>query len=194
MEDLWAFNEEALVRAVSACTKPVISAVGHETDTTLCDYAADMRAPTPSAAAELAVPDRRELLHQLERLDARMLQSTQQTLLQLRARTEELAKRLEVQNPQMKLERALHRVAKASQTLQSLAEQGTGALRARLEKTYSALRALGPASTLKRGYTMAVQGDKPLTELADLPETFTLIFQDGRAKVQTLTKETGEYI
>lgn len=194
MEDLWAFNEEIVVRAVAACLKPVISAVGHETDTTLCDFAADMRAPTPSAAAELAVPDRRELVRMADAMSARMVQGAQRVLLERRAMAEELTKRLIAQSPQMTLERAVYRINSAKQSIQSLAEQGTQALRARLEKLSGSLAAMGPAGTLKRGYTMAICDGKPVTRAEDLPERFVLIFQDGRAEAQTLSKETGEFI
>ena len=103
MEDLWAFNEEELVRAIAACPIPVISAVGHETDTTLADFAADMRAPTPSAAAELAVPDKKELAQRILTLRYVLHRQAMNHLLTLSARAQQAAGRLERFSPAMRL-------------------------------------------------------------------------------------------
>ena len=114
IEDLWAFNEEAVVRAAAACTIPLVSAVGHETDTTLIDHAADRRAPTPTAAAEMVVPVRRELLTQLASLADRQEHAADRLLASLRERLGGLARGL------VRPETLLHL---ATQRLDDLAER-----------------------------------------------------------------------
>ena len=103
LEDLWAFNDEQLARAIAACATPVVSAVGHETDFSLSDFAADLRAPTPSIAAELLVPDRRDLSARLHRLQQRLAQLQAHALNQAMQRADRAALRLQSRSPQARL-------------------------------------------------------------------------------------------
>ena len=130
IEDLWAFNEEEVVRAVAACSIPVISAVGHETDTSLCDFAADVRAPTPTAAAELAVPVRGDLLAQIHELGLRAARCA------ARAR-ERCAEQLETSVRRFPARDAL--LAPQRQRLDELGERLPRALRAELSQARAVL-------------------------------------------------------
>ncbi len=137
IEDLWAFNDEAVVRAVADCTIPIISAVGHETDTTLCDFAADLRAPTPTAAAEIAVPVRSDLLQRVGQLGLRMANI-------VRKRVDLAAERLEAQRRLMP--RLSDLAAPHQQRTDDLAERLRQALRTGVGKAEVAYS--GPAMML----------------------------------------------
>jgi exodeoxyribonuclease VII large subunit len=133
LEDLWAFNEEVVVRAAAASRIPLISAVGHETDTTLIDYAADRRAPTPTAAAELAVPVRAELAHRLAQLDHRMFHGMKREIGELQHRLVGLARGLP--DP-------LTLLGHAAQRLDDLAERLPHAVHRRIERCLLHVRGL----------------------------------------------------
>ncbi len=152
MEDLWAFNEEAVARAIFECSTPIISAVGHETDTTIADFVADLRAPTPSAGAELAVEDMSQTLQDLNLYQARLLGRVNEKLDRSRDRLRQLQTRLQAGSPQSRL-----------RELKLTADQREDALRhsmqARLQEYQNRLlflverfKGLSPLEKLSQGY------------------------------------------
>lgn len=208
IEDLWGFNEEIVARAVATSTIPIISAVGHETDTTLCDYAADVRAPTPTAAAELAVPVRAELLAGLQSVQARALRAVRRYAERADERLLATARRLPsldtLLGPQRqkvddfgdRLRRGLsHRLSDARGDLARV----SGALRPamlthmlanaeqRLTQTWRLVESLHPLRPLERGYVLVkdrrggVVGDAARATRAKL---LTLTFSDGEVPVR----------
>lgn len=184
IEDLWAFNEEVVARAIFASDIPVVSAVGHETDFTIADFVADLRAPTPSAAAEVVCPSKQELLHffnrQKERLESaliRFIETKQQTL-----------KRLEDSYGFTRFSDKLSEnrqyidalIKDLEQAFTSLAEQKRHMLESKTEK----LDALSPLKTLSRGYSVAFAKDGTLiSSVADAEsgKAFSLRLKDGEA-------------
>ncbi len=148
LEDLWAFNDEQLARAIAASDTPVVSAVGHETDFTLADFAADLRAPTPSVAAELLVPDQRDLDVRLRRLQARLLQMQRHRLGQAMQRADRAALRLQAQGPQSRLALLQRRQQDAARHLAALWRQQHERQAARLRHVAAVLRAAQPQRRL----------------------------------------------
>ena len=209
IEDLWAFNEEVVVRAIAECSIPTISAVGHETDVTLADHAADVRAPTPTAAAELAVPVRSELAANLANLHARGLQAVLRTrgrhaerlvaLARLMPRREALyaGQRQRFDDLGERLRRGIgtlsarahDRFAQRTSALRpALLQRRIDSGRARLDGLVRLLESLDPRALLARGYAM-VRGDDGVlvtsAAAARRAAALRLIFADGEIGVST---------
>lgn len=208
IEDLWGFNEEIVVRAVATSTIPVISAVGHETDTTLCDFAADVRAPTPTAAAELAVPVRAELLAGLQSAQARALRAVRRYAERADERLIATARRLpsldtllgpqrqKVDDFSDRLRRGLsHRLSDARGDLARV----SGALRPvmltqrlanaeqRLAQIWRLAESLHPEKPLQRGYVLVKDrqgGVVSSVANANRAKMLTLTFADGEVPVR----------
>ena len=179
LEDLWGFNEESVVRAIATCPIPVVSGVGHETDTTLSDWVADLRAPTPTAAAESVSIDSKAWLLQLAQQYQRLIIRMQRFLQNHAQHLDYLSRRLkhpkEKLNQQQKtLENLNHRMLHAMQhTLEHR--------QARLESLARTLHVLSPLTTLARGYSIVRQGEKIITKAKQLKaeEPLTLTLAEG---------------
>jgi exodeoxyribonuclease VII large subunit len=154
LEDLWAFNEEAVARAVVRCPIPVISAVGHETDVTITDLVADRRAATPTMAAEIAVPRRDDVVRHLEQLDARMTRHVVGSLDADRLRLNELLRSYALGQVRGRLERSMQRLDFALDRLGRSARSLVKDARSGLDRRVTRLEGLDPRSILGRGYTL----------------------------------------
>lgn len=152
IEDLWEFNDEGLARAVYNSDIPVISAVGHETDFTICDFVADMRAPTPSAAAELAVPDANELQYALSALKNRMFLNVSSGIADRRSRLEYLTSKGALKSPDEMLSNRSQRLDTAFSKMLSSYENRIGGKKVEFISAAIALSKLDPMSVLMRGF------------------------------------------
>ena len=216
MEDLWAFNEEIVARAIYDCPIPVISAVGHETDFTIADFVADRRAATPSNAAEMAVPDLREILAGLDGMRQHLQTALSQHLQETRLTLMTLEKRLAACDPnqrltalekrlggaKMRLEHQMSqrisaltpRLGMARIRLDGAAEQNLQRKMERLHRQKLHLQALNPEAVLERGYALVLDGGRVLPDraAARTHPQMTIRFRDGEMRVMQPNKE-GAY-
>ena len=168
LEDLWAFNEEIVARAIYRCTIPVISAVGHEPDVTISDYVADVRAATPSNAAEIAVQDEAAIRSALRQLQLRLEQAEGRKLTQLRQRLDALAQKPVMKRPEAYLQQQELQLEMLRQRLE---HAGTGMVQKntlRVQRTAAKLDALSPLKVLGRGYAMVTREDAVVRSVTQL--------------------------
>lgn len=189
-EDLAAFNAEKVVRAVYNCRVPVISAVGHEVDFSLADLAADMRAPTPSAAAELAAPDIRDLFDRVDALEARLNGAVSGRFERLTSELNRLTARLTAQSPENRLRLMEEKLNSLDTRTLAAAERYIDRCDSRLRETIGRLESLSPLKVMARGYSLAYKGDSLIRTSADISEgdSITLRFDTGGAEANIVKK------
>lgn len=187
-EELWAFNEEPVARAVAASEIPVISAVGHETDFTICDFAADLRAPTPSAAAEIAVPDITALGELLGSFSGRMNSAVGGTLTHEKARLEARAQLLKRLSPRNYIDDLAARCGGAGVRIDSAVRHSMEVRRGEISALCARLDALSPLRVIARGYAVASSGGKVLTSPSQVKvgDTIDLRLAGGELKCEVI--------
>ncbi len=197
LEDLWAFNDERLARAIRACPVPVVSAVGHETDYTIADFAADLRAPTPSAAAELVVPSRSELLGVVDGLRIRLSTAARRLVERRRIRLRALTERPVLQRPQGRVLQDRQRLDGLVRRLEYLGGSLLAARRRELGGLAGRLEALSPLAVLARGYAIArTEEGRVVKDAAQLQvgDRLDVLLHRGsvRCQVEEIRGDAGE--
>ncbi len=173
-EDLWAFNDEYLARAVASCAVPIISAVGHESDFTICDFVADRRAPTPSAAAEIAVPDVNEILRSLAVTQSGLQATMQKRIAQETRILNQIAQSRVFSRPDQMLDHFRIRLDEREADLSRAVEQTILQKRQTTASLVGKLQALNPLSVLARGYATVSKDGKSITSVKQINDNDTL--------------------
>lgn len=187
IEDLWAFNDEVLARTIFACKTPVISAVGHETDFTICDFVADRRAPTPSAAAEIAVPDMQDLKRQLSMIFSSLKTRMGEIIGYKRQYLQNLAERRSLKSPMYYVDSKQELLLSYEKQITALFDSLYKAKANRLSVAASKLTALNPMAVLSRGYAAVFDSDgKVINSVGKLKKDDDITFKvsDGEAKAK----------
>ena len=191
VEELWAFNEEKVARAVAASDIPVISAVGHETDFTICDFAADLRAPTPSAAAELAVADVRAVLNTLENYKSRMNHAMANQTQRARSRLLQYETKWKYLEPENKIRDQRARHAELERRYTDAMEEKLKEARHRLALYIQAMKGLSPLDKLNQGYSYVEKEGKAITSVQDVKEGDLLEICVSDGKITARAEKTS---
>ena len=190
IEDLWAFNDENLAYAIYNSHIPVISAVGHETDFTICDFVSDLRAPTPSAGAELAVPDRNEILQNLDAQRQYLSSLTDKRLIENNNIVSEMTTKLLSLSPDDKIAKLYNDLDFLSQKYENNSNRIFQNTANKIELLATKLESLNPVSILKRGYSVVTNNDKTVTSVKDVKNGDTLAINITDGKI--ISKVIGE--
>jgi exodeoxyribonuclease VII large subunit len=193
IEDLWAFNEEVVARAIFDSRVPIISAVGHETDYTIADFVADVRAPTPSAAAEIAVPDRLDILNQTRRLNDRLIETQKRMINEKISYLNELKKCIEPAIFRERLAQHIQYIDELGQRELLSIKRIMEIKKAEFAARTGRLNAVSPLGTFSRGYsiTLKLPGRTPVRSISDVDkkDEVEIIVGDGKIKCGVKNKE-----
>ncbi|MBO4495541.1 MAG: exodeoxyribonuclease VII large subunit [Clostridiales bacterium] len=195
MEDLWCFNDEALGRTIYEAQTPIISAVGHETDYTICDFCADLRAPTPSAAAELVMPNKEEVLLRLNKLSVD-LRSAADRMIRMKSHKQDLlSQHRALMLPQVRIQNELQRCDQLAEKMKAGLDRKLSIYREGFASDLAKLEALNPMSVLLRGYSYVTDGNSRTVDsvkCVNINETITIHVSDGQLGARVISKSEKE--